>query len=57
MDVSRSCIAWRIFCVVWKAGGYATASALYKEALQVLRDSEAPLEEVAKRTEMVVMFL
>ncbi|XP_073234620.1 TPR repeat-containing protein DDB_G0287407-like isoform X1 [Porites lutea] len=40
-----------------KAGGYATASALYKEALQVLRDSEAPLEEVAKRTEMVVMFL
>lgn len=44
-------------CVVWQAGGYATASALYKEALQVLRDSEAPLEEVAKRTEMVVMFL
>ena len=57
MDVSRSCITWRIVCVVWQAGGYATASALYKEALQVLRDSEAPLEEVAKRTEMVVMFL
>lgn len=45
------------FVLCRKAGGYATASALYKEALQVLRDSEAPLEEVAKRTEMVVMFL
>lgn len=40
-----------------KAGGYATASALYKESLQVLRDSEAPLEELARKTEMVVMFL
>lgn len=40
-----------------KAGGYATASALYKESLQVLRDSNTALEELAKRIEMVVMFL
>lgn len=40
-----------------KAGGYATASALYKEALAVLRQSNAPKEELARRTEMVVMFV
>lgn len=44
-------------CVVWQAGGYATASALYKESLQALRESDASLEDVAKKTEMVVMFL
>ena len=43
--------------VVWQAGGYATASALYKESLLVLRESDATLEDVAKKTEMVVMFL
>lgn len=42
---------------MWQAGGYATASALYKESLAVLRDSNAPNEEIAKRSEMVVMFL
>lgn len=40
-----------------KAGGYATASALYKESLQVLRESDTSLEDVARKTEMVVMFL
>ena len=43
--------------VVWQAGGYATASALYKESLEVLRESDTSLEDVAKKTEMVVMFL
>jgi len=46
-----------LYVIIWQAGGYATASALYKESLQVLRESDASLEDVAKKTEMVVMFL
>lgn len=49
-----TCVVMR---VVWQAGGYATASALYKESLQVLRESDTSLEDVARKTEMVVMFL
>jgi hypothetical protein len=40
-----------------KAGGYAAAALLYKESLLVLKTSEAPLEQYAKKMEMVINFL
>ncbi|XP_057298417.1 TPR repeat-containing protein DDB_G0287407-like isoform X1 [Hydractinia symbiolongicarpus] len=40
-----------------KAGGYAVASALYKESLIVLKDSGMPLIEFAEQMEKVAMFL
>ena len=44
-------------CVGSQAGGYSTASALYKESLQVLQQSDTPLEEQAIKMEKVIQFL
>ncbi|XP_048581022.1 TPR repeat-containing protein DDB_G0287407 isoform X2 [Nematostella vectensis] len=40
-----------------RAGGYSSAALLYKEALQVLKKDEVPLEDYAHKMEMVINFL
>jgi len=40
-----------------KAGGYAVASAMYKESLKLLKDSRIPLADFASQMEKVAVFL